>query len=377
MDPAISTEKEDPGSLMPTSSAAPVLFCSARPETSWASNFSPDPFILDNRLWHTVEHYFQANKFSDPAMVDKILDNPSPLKAKKAGKQDSASLPVDWDTQRLDVMERAVRAKFDQNPRLQAKLLATGTSLLIEATNDPFWGSGPDGLGQNQLGTLLMRIRDEYAHPTVSDAPSMAAESTAAVLDGKLLPSRPIHVDLAFALPCAVDFFTTYVKEPLQRIQMGLDINNPILIRVCQLMDEGLQLMTEMSNVTRSEIDAAKVIIEGRSDELEHALYFSHGKGLMTGYDTTNMSLLSIDGDAERYVTISLRPTPLDSVVTACELHCNERKISLSVTRDSHGALHFSGQRKVGQVTVGGTADMESALNWISELFPAVGRREI
>jgi hypothetical protein len=97
----------------------------------------------------------------------------------------------------------------------------------------------------------------------------------------------------------------------------------------------------------------------------------------MTGYDTTNMSLLSIDGDAERYVTISLRPTPLDPVVTACELHCNERKISVSVTRDSDGALHFSGQRRVGQVTVDDTKDMESVLNWISELFPAVGRRVI
>jgi hypothetical protein len=41
-------------------------------------------------------------------------------------------------------------------------LLDTGNAILVEHTdNDNFWGDGGDGRGQNKLGHILMRVRDE------------------------------------------------------------------------------------------------------------------------------------------------------------------------------------------------------------------------
>jgi N-glycosidase YbiA len=59
-------------------------------------------------------------------------------------------------------MYRAVRRKFERHLELKAMLLATGDQELIEsAPTDPYWGVGRDGTGQNKLGKILARIRDE------------------------------------------------------------------------------------------------------------------------------------------------------------------------------------------------------------------------
>jgi ribA/ribD-fused uncharacterized protein len=59
-----------------------------------------------------------------------------------------------------DVMRRALRAKFEQNPELREQLLATGEAHLIEHTaTDSYWGDGGDGSGLNRLGELLMELR--------------------------------------------------------------------------------------------------------------------------------------------------------------------------------------------------------------------------
>ena len=62
-------------------------------------------------------------------------------------------------------MKRICIAKFEQNPDLKEKLLATGNKTLIEGTwwKDTFWGIDlKTGQGQNHLGQILMEIRDEF-----------------------------------------------------------------------------------------------------------------------------------------------------------------------------------------------------------------------
>ncbi len=59
-------------------------------------------------------------------------------------------------------MFKAVRAKFTQHPDLRARLLATGNAELVEHTkNDAYWGDGGDGTGENMLGKILMKVREE------------------------------------------------------------------------------------------------------------------------------------------------------------------------------------------------------------------------
>ena len=59
------------------------------------------------------------------------------------------------------IMARCVRAKFEQNPDLMAKLKATGKREIVEHTvRDARWGDGGDGRGTNWLGLILMDVRN-------------------------------------------------------------------------------------------------------------------------------------------------------------------------------------------------------------------------
>eukprot|EP01106_Pelomyxa_sp_JSP_P002195 TRINITY_DN13368_c0_g1_i1.p1 TRINITY_DN13368_c0_g1~~TRINITY_DN13368_c0_g1_i1.p1 ORF type:complete len:110 (+),score=31.11 TRINITY_DN13368_c0_g1_i1:338-667(+) len=83
-----------------------------------------------------------------------------------ARKYDQSLIQPNWDANKLAVMQTALKAKFTQHPDLHKKLIATGTSTLIEhTTNDNFWGDGggSPGAGQNWLGKLLMQLRAELA----------------------------------------------------------------------------------------------------------------------------------------------------------------------------------------------------------------------
>lgn len=63
----------------------PIYFYSTSGEYGCFSNFSPHGVELDGRYWPTVEHYFQAQKFSDPTQQDRIARASTPKHAKSLG----------------------------------------------------------------------------------------------------------------------------------------------------------------------------------------------------------------------------------------------------------------------------------------------------
>lgn len=66
-----------------------------------------------------------------------------------------------WDKRKLEVIEKALLIKFKQ-PVLKELLLNTKGKEIREASpRDWYWGIGKDESGQNHLGKLLMKIRDE------------------------------------------------------------------------------------------------------------------------------------------------------------------------------------------------------------------------
>jgi ribA/ribD-fused uncharacterized protein len=126
------------------------------------SNFAAFPITLAGKRWPTSEHYFQAQKFDDARLREKIRKAKTPMIAARLGRDRSAPLRHDWESVKVQIMTEAVLAKFTQHDDLRALLLATEDALLVEHTeNDAYWGDGGDGSGKNMLGRVLMRVREQ------------------------------------------------------------------------------------------------------------------------------------------------------------------------------------------------------------------------
>lgn len=136
-----------------------------RGEYRFLSNFYPSPVkTYDGFLAPTVEHSYQYEKFLGTKFVQElILKCRTPGETKiLANKQYKHLVRKDWLDVSLGVMYRLLQEKFN-DIKLKNKLLKTGTEELVEGNNwgDVFWGQCPVGVGENHLGKLLMRIRDE------------------------------------------------------------------------------------------------------------------------------------------------------------------------------------------------------------------------
>lgn len=135
-------------------------------EYAFLSNFYFSPMIINNVVYTTNEHYFQAMKSLNPKERQAIVLAPTPGKAKHLGRK--VSLRKDWEDIKEEVMLTGLRHKFS-NPELRKKLLATGNEELIEGTtwHDNYWGicdcEACGGQGKNRLGKLLMQVREELA----------------------------------------------------------------------------------------------------------------------------------------------------------------------------------------------------------------------
>ena len=139
-----------------------IRFYSVSDEYGCYSNFHPSPIRLDGKTWPTTEHYFQAQKFRDSARQEAIRRAKSPMIAKRMGNSRKMKLRRDWESVKVEVMRRAVRAKFAQDPHLRQILLGTDDEELVEHTSrDAYWGDGGDGSGRNMLGRILMQVREE------------------------------------------------------------------------------------------------------------------------------------------------------------------------------------------------------------------------
>ena len=138
----------------------PIHFYSVSDEFGVFSNFAPYPIKVDGKIWPTSEHYFQAQKFLDDDVKEKIRKAKSPMIAARMGRDRSKPLRRDWEKVKDDVMRTAVRAKFMQHDDLKKTLIDTGDAIIVEHTdNDSYWGDGGDGSGKNMLGRILMQVR--------------------------------------------------------------------------------------------------------------------------------------------------------------------------------------------------------------------------
>jgi len=140
---------------------AVIRFYGVNDEHGAFSNFARYPIRLGGKLWPTSEHYFQAQKFEDARDREEVRKASTPMLAAQLGRDRKRKLRRDWETVKVGIMRQAVEAKFRQHDELRDMLLATGDAKLVETTdNDAFWGDGGDGSGRNELGRILMAVRD-------------------------------------------------------------------------------------------------------------------------------------------------------------------------------------------------------------------------
>jgi len=131
---------------------------------NFLSNFYRVKLIIDGEEYPSTEHYFQSMKFTDPKIREEIRTTSTPGQSKKLARQYNTLVREDWFDISLEVMEKALKSKFSI-PKLKEKLLSTGEVELQEGNtwHDTFWGVDlKTGKGDNHLGILLMKIRDEF-----------------------------------------------------------------------------------------------------------------------------------------------------------------------------------------------------------------------
>lgn len=128
-------------------------------EYDFLSNFYNTPVFYEGLMYSNSEAAFQAQKTLNEEIRKKFTKYYAG-QAKKEGKK--VILRNDWESVKESVMYEIVYDKFSRNEKLRKKLLETGDAVLEEgnAWGDRVWGT-VNGIGENKLGKILMRVRKE------------------------------------------------------------------------------------------------------------------------------------------------------------------------------------------------------------------------
>lgn len=123
---------------------------------SFLSNFYPCRVEYEGLEYCSVEAAFQAAKTLD-IHTRKQFCYLTPSAAKKQGRK--LDLRPDWEQVKKSIMLELVTKKF-QDETLKKLLLSTCDEELVEGNtwHDTYWGVC-NGVGQNNLGKILMQIR--------------------------------------------------------------------------------------------------------------------------------------------------------------------------------------------------------------------------
>lgn len=135
-----------------------------RGKYSFLSNFQyfDKPMQYGDLSFPTNEHFYVAMKTLDQDLRREVSIHPC-----KGLKAFGNTLPLreDWDDIKDKVMEFGLRYKYSRhNPTLRKKVIALKDVKIVEGNwwGDDYWGFClKTGQGENNLGKLIMKIRDE------------------------------------------------------------------------------------------------------------------------------------------------------------------------------------------------------------------------
>ena len=128
----------------------------------WLSNFHICSVYYEGLLYPSSENAYQAAKVVENFRHHLLSCTPANSKKewKKHPRIDKSK--EQWDGRKYYIMSEIVFDKFNRNPDLKQKLIETGDKYLEETNHwkDVWWGVDIKLGGQNNLGKLLMKVRD-------------------------------------------------------------------------------------------------------------------------------------------------------------------------------------------------------------------------
>lgn len=145
----------------------------------WAGTFSQwaeSPFKIDGVAFNTAEQFMMYKKallFNDFVQAGRIMATSNPRNQKQLGREVIGFDKDRWEQHCKQFVYQASFAKFTQNPKMMAELLATEGTTLVEASpEDKIWGIGlaednPKAQsrdtweGTNWLGEILTEVRNK------------------------------------------------------------------------------------------------------------------------------------------------------------------------------------------------------------------------
>ena len=127
-------------------------------------NFSSFKVKVNGYLYSSLEEAFQSMLFlpDHKEISEQIKNSYSAHEAQKIMHENINKLKYS-NKEKLVLMEKLLRLKLEQNPYVLKKLLETKNYTIMEdSPKDNYWGCGINREGENNLGKLWMKLREEY-----------------------------------------------------------------------------------------------------------------------------------------------------------------------------------------------------------------------
>lgn len=181
----------------------------------YLANYSNHGFKKNGVFYKTAEHYYQSEKFDDEKIKNKILNAPTPKIASNIGRDRSNIRKDNFKNVKLEVMYEGILEKFRQNREIAYKLIETRNQEIVEATIDEYyWGIGKTKEGQNHIGKILVKVREQIKKEILNSIISKAQKYNCVYIVGHQNPD-------------ADSLFSSYI---LSNILKAMNINSKTAI---------------------------------------------------------------------------------------------------------------------------------------------------
>ncbi len=131
----------------------------------YLSPFSAHEIEIWGEIFKTHEHAYQCRRFKNGKERESVKNAKSPLQAWLLAQEFKKNKEVYIEHSREDVekiTEELFRAKVSQHEEVREILkMSKGRGILKVFGKDANWGTGEDGSGENIMGKLWMKIREE------------------------------------------------------------------------------------------------------------------------------------------------------------------------------------------------------------------------